>query len=289
MFGYVMINPDTLTDAEKQRFREVYCGVCASLRERGGRRGQITLSYDAAFLALVLNALYEPEEQKGSTLCATHPTRRQHFSKSPMTLYAADVNLLLFYERMLDNWKDDRSHVSLALARFYRRRYQEAAARHPAQAQAIRKELQALSEVEKARLTDLDAAAGCFGRLLGAAFAPYDDEWKPGLTRMGGALGRFIYLIDAWDDAAKDERHGSYNPLLPLRREPDYEERVYQILTMEIAECAMEFEKLPIVQDAGIIRNVLYSGVWTVYSRRREAAEKKRKAASDGASPTDAQ
>lgn len=97
---------------------------------------------------------------------------------------------------------------------------------------------------------------------------------------MGGALGRFIYLIDAWDDAAKDERHGSYNPLLPLRREPDYEERVYQILTMEIAECAMEFEKLPIVQDAGIIRNVLYSGVWTVYSRRREAAEKKRKAAS---------
>lgn len=39
MFGYVMINPDTLTDAEKQRFREVYCGVCASLRERGGRPG----------------------------------------------------------------------------------------------------------------------------------------------------------------------------------------------------------------------------------------------------------
>ena len=75
MFGYVMINPDTLTDAERRRFREVYCGVCASLRERGGRRGQITLSYDAAFLALVLNALYEPEEQKGSTLCATHPTR----------------------------------------------------------------------------------------------------------------------------------------------------------------------------------------------------------------------
>ena len=70
---------------------------------------------------------------------------------------------------------------------------------------------------------------------------------------------------------------------------PDYEDRVYQILTMEIAECAMEFEKLPIVQDAGIIRNVLYSGVWTVYSRRREAAEKKRKAASDGSSPTDAQ
>ena len=195
MFGYVMINPDTLTDAEKQRFREVYCGVCASLRERGGGRGQITLSYDAAFLALVLNALYEPEEQKGSTLCATHPTRRQHFSKSPMTLYAADVNLLLFYERMLDNWKDDRSHVSLALSRFYRRRYQEAAARHPAQAQAIRKELQALSEVEKARLTDLDAAAGCFGRLLGAAFAPYDDVWD---DRSETPWIGFVYTFPAY-------------------------------------------------------------------------------------------
>ncbi len=289
MFGYVMINPDTLTEAEKLRFREVYCGVCASLRARGGRRGQLTLSYDAAFLALVLNGLYEPEEQRGSTLCATHPAKRQQFSQSAMTLYAADVNLLLSYEHMLDNWKDDRSHVSLTLSRFYRKRYQEAAARYPEQAKAIRRELQALSEVEKARLTDLDAAAGCFGRLLGSVFSPYDDEWRPGLTRMGCALGRFIYLIDAWDDAAKDERRGNYNPLLPLRREPDYEARVRQILTMEIAECAMEFEKLPIVQDAGIIRNVLYSGVWTVYSRKREAAEKKQKTAPDDGSSADAQ
>ena len=38
-----------------------------------------------------------------------------------------------------------------------------------------------------------------------------------------------------------------------------------QILTMMMSECAREFEKLPIVEYVDILRNVLYSGIWTKY------------------------
>ena len=31
------------------------------------------------------------------------------------------------------------------------------------------------------------------------------------------------------------------------------------------AECAREFEKLPILMDAEILRNILYSGLWSKY------------------------
>ncbi len=34
---------------------------------------------------------------------------------------------------------------------------------------------------------------------------------------------------------------------------------------MLIGQCAMAFEKLPIVQDAPIIKNVLYCGIWLKY------------------------
>ncbi len=46
----------------------------------------------------------------------------------------------------------------------------------------------------------------------------------------------------------------------------------YQILCMMAAECAKEFEKLPILMNVSILRNILYSGIWAKY----EAVKKKR-------------
>lgn len=31
-----------------------------------------------------------------------------------------------------------------------------------------------------------------------------EDEWEPALRRMGFYLGKFIYLMDAYDDVEKD-------------------------------------------------------------------------------------
>ena len=36
-------------------------------------------------------------------------------------------------------------------------------------------------------------------------------------------------------------------------------------LTSLMAECAKSFERLPIVENADILRNIIYSGVWTRY------------------------
>ena len=44
-----------------------------------------------------------------------------------------------------------------------------------------------------------------------------------------------------------------------------FEEKVYQILVMMLAEACREFEKLPILQDVEILKNILYSGVWCRY------------------------
>ena len=34
---------------------------------------------------------------------------------------------------------------------------------------------------------------------------------------------------------------------------------------MMMAECSKEFEYLPILENAEVLRNILYAGVWTVY------------------------
>lgn len=274
MFGYVNINSDTLSESEIARFREVYCGVCRSLRLGEGHMCHLALSYDFAFLALLLSALYEPEETRSEKRCAPHPKKKQPYAISKYVEYSADMNAALFYLSALDGWLDDKNYLKLAFSHALKKRALQVMEKYPRQAEAIQREMKFLSRIEKTRVNDLDAAASCFGRLLAEVFVPDEDEWSRYLRQMGFSLGRFIYFLDAWDDSKKDEKTGSYNPLLPLKSLENYEENVHRILTLEIAECAMAFEKLPIVKDTNILRNILYSGVWAKYYKGKEEESK---------------
>ena len=124
MFGYILPNLESLDDEEKARYRSVYCGVCRSLKARYGQMSRIGVSYDMAFLALLLGSLYEPEEACGQARCPVHPLAPQRYVRTPFTDYAADLSVALVYHKCLDDWRDDASKrargVSLALSGAYR-------------------------------------------------------------------------------------------------------------------------------------------------------------------------
>ena len=71
--------------------------------------------------------------------------------------------------------------------------------------------------------------------------------------------------MDAVLDLESDRAHDRYNPLLDWA-EGKTEEEMHSLLTILIGECAEVFELLPLVRDADIMRNILYSGVWTRYN-----------------------
>ena len=64
MFGYVIADLGRLTEAQRLRYHSVYCGLCRALYADYGAAGALALTYDMTFLALLLAALYEPEERK---------------------------------------------------------------------------------------------------------------------------------------------------------------------------------------------------------------------------------
>ena len=106
-----------------------------------------------------------------------------------------------------------------------------------------------------------------------------EDEWKECLSRMGFFLGKYIYIIDAYEDIEKDLKKGNYNPFKDIYKNEDFDNFVERILTMMISECAREFENIPIIKDVDILRNILYSGVWakfkTIRNKRRQVEEEK--------------
>lgn len=84
-------------------------------------------------------------------------------------------------------------------------------------------------------------------------------------------MGKFIYILDAYDDLERDRKTGSFNPLMNKRKEEVYtEDEIKEWLTTNIASACMEFEKLPCVKDYGILHNILYLGVWNKYHLIRQ-------------------
>ena len=69
MFGYIIVNKQELKFREFDVYQSYYCGLCQSLKERFGRRGQLTLSYDMTFVALLLSALYDEPVENSTCKC----------------------------------------------------------------------------------------------------------------------------------------------------------------------------------------------------------------------------
>lgn len=272
MFGYIIANDKLLSEAQRSRYKGCYCGLCRSLKQRHGFSGRVSLTYDMTFLVLLLTSMYESEEQSCMERCMAHPLRKHYCWQSAMTDYAADMNVALAYHNCRDDWEDDGSVLKFWEAEFLTARYQAVCAQYPRQCGAIERCMAELSEIEHAGSTDPDAAANCFGRLMGELFVT-DDPWGERLRPFGESLGSFIYMLDAVIDLPEDKRRGRYNPLLALDAAGYGQEDYKTILTMQLGACADAFEKLPLLQDVDLLRNILYSGVW----QRYEAAMAKQK------------
>ena len=266
MFGYVTVNKPELKVKDYDTYRAFYCGLCRSLKNNYGEVERLTLSFDMTFLALVLTGLYEPNTKTRCRRCLLHPTQKLPMKENIYLDYAADMNILLSYYNLADNWKDDRDVKSRAMCLALKHHIRPLAEKYPRQFRAIRKYLKELDRLEKEKCSDLDKAAGLTGEMLAELFVYEEDMWAASLRRLGFFLGKFIYLMDAWEDLPEDKKNNSYNPWKYWEDRDDFGTFSESILNMMMSECSLAFEQLPILEHAEIIRNVLYAGVWSKYT-----------------------
>ncbi len=272
MFGFVMAEAEGLSAEEKIRYGQVYCGICRQLRLRASQSARMVLSYDMAFLALLLMSLYEPEETQGKRACLLHPLKPRPWTDNPYVRYAADMNIALGYYNAQDDWEDDRrlrgALGTAVLKKDLRRIRQD----YPRQCKAIEECLERLHQLEAESCPEPDLPAGCFGQLMGELMVYREDLWADTLRKLGHALGRFIYLADGAVDYRQDEKKGSYNPYIAMGT-GENRQRWEEYLTMAMGRCTDYYERLPLVQDKGILDNILYSGVWVQYRMKLKAGK----------------
>lgn len=276
MFGYVIINKPEMKFKEFDLYQSYYCGLCRTLKDAYGRLGQMTLSYDMTFVILLLTSLYEPETAADFQRCLAHPLEKHPVRVNKFSQYSADMNLLLSYYKCLDDWQDEHKVFKKAMAASLRRKVQKVAAAYPQKDGVICQKMDQIHRCEREQCTDLDEVSGCFGEIMAEIFVYRQDEWEMDLRRIGFFLGKFIYLMDAFEDVERDAKTGNYNVFVHEYQKEDFARGTEQILSMMMAECSRAFERLPIVENVEILRNILYSGVWCRYElvkRKREGKQ----------------
>ncbi len=302
MFGYVTVNRPEMKVKELELYRSYYCGLCHELHSRYGRKGQILLSYDGTFLAILLSGVYEPEEHERMTRCLVHPAAAHRETSNRFTEYAADMNVLLAYLKAVDDWRDEKKQSAKLTAILLRSDYCQIRRRYPRQAKSVLLNIHALNKMEKAEakpadsrgqeagehadhdrmvkiLSRIDQAAGYTGDFMGELCAVYHDHWERDLRETGFYLGKFIYLIDAYDDLEKDAKTGNFNVLFDLKKfDPEHFQQILREILLDTAACCCRsFERLPIIKNVELLRNILYSGIWVRFHQISSGKDNEKK------------
>ncbi len=272
MFGYVLPSRDRLTEADKQRFRAVYCGLCRALGERYGLAARFILNYDFTFLAVLLwdGGDVEADHRR----CIAHPlSGRDCFPGNEALALAADCSVILSWwqlqDALADPGKGKARYRAAALA--LQNAYERARERRPGFDGSTRAQLERLRALEEARCSSMDESADTFAVLLsGIAGEVADPVKRRVLEQLLYHLGRWIYLVDAADDLAEDFASGSYNPLLERfaleegRLTEEAREGLVLSLDSSIRLMAAAYELWDFGAWSNVIRSVVYEGLFCV-------------------------
>lgn len=274
LFGYIITNHEKLTEDQQETYHSFYCGLCFGLSKKYGKTFSMLLNNDMTFLTVVLTGLEEPESTLTIRKCPIHLRRKQNVSQNMYTDYAVDMTVLLSYYKALDDEQDEHSH-----SRFRKKLetpMESIRKTYPSQSKGVEEALKKIAQYEKENSTDLDALCNASGDMVQAIFSCPNISFRKEMEGLGHALGKFIYLMDAYDDLDEDIKKDRFNPLKQRAQEEDFDAKIESYLELFLSEAADCFERMPILEYSDIIRNILYSGVWTRFEQIKAKKEGKK-------------
>lgn len=275
MFGYIVPDKPELKIKEFDLFRAYYCGVCKAMGSSFGPLSRFALNYDLVFLGLFWASLNNKAPKLRREACIANPLKKKWIVKENEFLnFAADLNVMLTYYKLKDNWQDEHDPRSLAAQAVFYNGYKKAQSKNPDLDKRIAESIHQLTLLEKQKCSSMDAAAEPFAnlmkQLLRAGYHGNDNAVARPVEWIGYNLGKWIYLIDAYDDIEKDAGSGSYNPLIYQYGYTNGEniqmfknkirEEVSFNLTHSLGQIAGAVELLN-VGNKPIIDNILYLGL----------------------------
>ena len=284
MLGYVKPLKPELKIKDYEAYRGYYCSLCKALGKKYGILSRLFLSYDVTFFVVFLYAQIsntKPCFRNGR--CPFNPLKKCSYTDVKTDIYdfAAAFSVIMSYYKIKDNILDAsffKGFKFRIIYPFVYFRYKKAKRNIPVIDEIIGKSIVEQIKLESEGCSISDKAADPSAKALGECFRLYSDkkENESLFYRFGYCLGRYVYLIDAFDDMKKDSKNKCYNVFI---NNGYSDEQIAESIRMSINELVENLDRFEFNLNKDIISNIIKQGLdaqlCLIIKRRREENEQK--------------
>lgn len=263
MFGYIRPVESELLVKEYEFYRAVYCSLCKTGGRRVSRFSRFFLNYDFVFLALVRLALTREQVSTERTFCPYRLKKKTVLAENDAVTYTTAAFGLLSYYKLCDDIADLRGFRRLKkrlLLPLFSRMRRKAARLYPELDRQVAAAMEAFSIAENKAGSAVDQAADGFAaitRIL--ASCGLEGEAKDVAEVCGYHLGRFIYIIDAFDDCREDDRRSEYNCLNSRYGSAEATETHAEQVLLTLKDSMAAFSRAYALADGCPLDNLIYN------------------------------
>lgn len=214
MFGYVRYDMPNLYIKDLMLYKAMYCGLCKGIGEVCGQTARVGLTYDVAFLSVLLHNMTGTDVKVEKQHCFEHALRKRPIAVvDGLTRELGALNTVLAYYKLTDDIEDGEKGRGRRL--WFRKGFRRAKKSYPEIVGIVEKYLCGQAAAEQAKTASPDAAADPTANMMRALSVHFLGEKASEATgELFYGLGKWVYLIDALDDYDKDKKKGTYNPFV---------------------------------------------------------------------------
>lgn len=114
------------------------------------------------------------------------------------------MNVLLTYYKLEDNLLDDKGIKDIFAYNLYKNKLNLAHNKYPQKSKIIKEQMNLLNKLEQEKEYNIDKVSNTFGEIMGEIFAYKTDKYEEDLRKIGFNIGKYIYILDAYEDLEED-------------------------------------------------------------------------------------
>ena len=268
MFGYLDVQKDTLNDGQRGLWQTFMCGLCFSTKKLVGNIPRMTITNDINCFNILFHSILDVDVNIEHKNCFSSPfKKRTVIEMTEITDKLSLANVLLTYWNIHDDVVDGDKGKKL-IESVYKKYHKKAQPQVQALDDIIAKRYNQLRELEKGDCDSIDIVSDSFA-MLSLDFCNFvlGEKSSDYAQTLCYNLGKWIYLIDALDDAQKDLKRGNYNPFVKCYKAQSmadlstHKDEIQFVMYTALNRIAQSFNDLNLTKYTCLLKNIFFQSI----------------------------
>ncbi len=233
MYGYLRIYSDELKLKQIRLYRMYYCALCTKLGEQVGIMYRFMTSYDITLFLIIFDCLAENDKISYSLKCPMKKMKND-IEISPIALqYSLLACIYGIQAKLNDDYIDETKHKFIN--RIINNNKIIKNLLDTDMVLKWKENMEKYYVCEKNENVSFDDCVNAIGHVYGCIFADYIDYAhidadKNMMYMLGKNIGKYIYIMDAYDDYFDDLKKKRFNPIFKMQNYEEWNKDIKEIV-----------------------------------------------------------